>query len=406
MSNATRSQILVAGGGVAGLEFVLALDELAPGNADVQIVSPERDFVYRPFVVAETFGVGPSFRLDLASVAADAGATWRAGELASVDHIRRVAFTSRGELLPYELLVVASGASPEVALPGALTFRGEQDESAFRALLAEVKAGTVASVAFVVPAAASWPLPLYELALMSAAQLGRDARCRLVLVTPEDTPLERFGGTASDLVAGLLEAAGIEVHCACYAPELDAEGLRLVPDGHLPVDRVVTLPRLRGPHLAGLPSDHDGFLPTDLHGRVHGVDDVYAAGDVTSFPIKQGGLAIQQAGAVAEHVAASLGAPIRPRPFRPVLRGLLLTGEAPRFLWADPTGASREPSTVAYHPLWWPPGKIAGGRLAVYLGRAGLPVPKPPAGPATVPVEIDVDALGEQTAAAQPSLRT
>jgi sulfide:quinone oxidoreductase len=392
-SRGTRTRVLVAGAGVAGLEFVLALAELAPGRAAVEIVSPDSVFRYRPFAVAETFGVGAPFRLDMRNMASDAGATWRPGELVSVDHDQHVAFTAQGELLPYDLLVVASGARSEIGLQGALTFRGEQDESAFRALLTELASGVVDSVAFAVPPGASWPLPLYELALMSAAHLEEVARTgvRLVLVTPEAAPLERFDGAASELVAGLLEAAGIEVECGRYAVEPTEDGLRLVPDGYLKVERVVTLPRLRGPHLAGLPCDRDGFLQTDLHGRVRGADDVYAVGDVTSFPVKQGGIAIQQAGAAGEDVAARLGVPLRPTPFRPVLRGLLLTGETPRFLWADPTGGRGETSAVAYHPLWWPPGKIAGGRLAHYLDEAGLPVPPPPAGPTTVPIELELE---------------
>ena len=60
------------------------------------------------------------------------------------------------------------------------------------------------------------------------------------------------------------------------------------------------------------------------------MDGVFAAGDATTFPIKQGGLAAQQADAVAEMVACAAGADIRPQPFRPILRGTLLTGAAAR----------------------------------------------------------------------------
>ena len=93
------------------------------------------------------------------------------------------------------------------------------------------------------------------------------------------------------------------------------------------VDRVVSLPAPRGParSRASRPT-RDGFIPVDEHGRVAGLDGVYAAGDGTAFPIKQGGLATQQADAVAETIAAAAGAPVEPQPFRPVLRGMLLTG--------------------------------------------------------------------------------
>ena len=63
--------------------------------------------------------------------------------------------------------------------------------------------------------------------------------------------------------------------------------------------------------------------------------DVFAAGDATAGPIKQGGLATQQADAAAEAIAAEAGAPVTPRPCRRVLRGVVLTGEAPLFLRRD-----------------------------------------------------------------------
>ena len=101
--------------------------------------------------------------------------------------------------------------------------------------------------------------------------------------------------------------------------------LRLVPEGSIAADRVVALPRLRGPRIDGLPQTVEGFLSVDAHGQVHGLADVFAAGDITSFPVKQGGIAAQQADAAAEIIAANAGADLTPQPFRPVLRGLLLT---------------------------------------------------------------------------------
>ena len=56
------------------------------------------------------------------------------------------------------------------------------------------------------------------------------------------------------------------------------------------------------------------------------LEDVFAAGDIANFPIKQGGLAAQQADAAAEAIAAEAGAQVDPQPFKPVLRGILLTG--------------------------------------------------------------------------------
>ena len=145
-------------------------------------------------------------------------------------------------------------------------------------------------------------------------------------------------------------------------------------------DTVISLPRLVGPGIPGLPSDAGGFLPTDAHGYVRGVERVLAAGDATTFPVKQGGLATQQADAAAAAIAQELGATAEARPFAPVLRGLLLTGGAPLYLRAklDAEGGRRSGTArrrrltgeVSSRALWWPPGKVAGRYLAPYLSTA------------------------------------
>jgi sulfide:quinone oxidoreductase len=392
MADATdreKPRIVVVGAGVAALEFLLALAELAPDKASVDVLAPDVYFNYRPFAVAHAFNVGPPYHTKLDHVISHVGARQLHARVVSVDRLARIAFTATGEAIPYDMLVVASGARADPAVPGAITFSGARGEQEVRALLDDLDKGSVSSVAFVAPPGVSWTLPLYELALLSAAHLAKGGRTgRIVLAIPDAAPLELFGTVASDAVAELLEDAGIEVQCGNTASEVVAGGLRIGAETVLEVDRVVSLPQLRGPHLAGLPSTKEGFIPTDRHGLVEGTQEVYAAGDATAFAVKHGGVSIDQATAVAESVAAKLGAPLKPKPFQPVLRGLLLTGASPRFLWSDPAGLD-ETSAVAEHPLWWPPGKIAGGRLGKYLHAEGLPVPLPPAGPATTPAEID-----------------
>ena len=62
-----------------------------------------------------------------------------------------------------------------------------------------------------------------------------------------------------------------------------------------------------------------------------------------------GGLAAQQADAVAEAVAASLGVRVVPRSFRPVLHGLLVTDGVTYYMRAS-VGA--EDCAVSESPLW------------------------------------------------------
>jgi sulfide:quinone oxidoreductase len=92
---------------------------------------------------------------------------------------------------------------------------------------------------------------------------------------------------------------------------------------------------------------------------------VFAAGDVTNGPVKQGGLAAQQADAAALWIAAEAGAPVDPTPPAPVLRAVMFTPDGDLHLRA-PLG---EPARgrVSASPLWHPSGKLAGRFLAGYL---------------------------------------
>jgi sulfide:quinone oxidoreductase len=384
--------VLIAGGGVAGLEAALALRALAEERVSVEVVAPEADFTYRPLAVAEPFRVAEMERFPLERLVREAGAEFRRGAVVEVDAAPRIARTSQGEELAYDVLLLALGARAEEAVPNALTFRGPEDGPALAAMLEEALNGELRRLAFALPAGVAWPLPLYELALLTGTYLT-DAGTRgveLAVVTPEEAPLALFGAAASDAVRELLEIRGIELRVRTTPVSFEASMLRLAPEGNLDADRVVALPRLAGRGLAGVPQDPAGFVPTDEHARVLGLESVFAAGDLTQFPIKQGGIAAQQADAAAEAIAARAGAPIEPAPFRPVLRGLLLTGIFPRYLRSE---VSKGASTVDLEPLWWPPAKIVGRHLAPFLAqRLGLSETPPPAArEGSVAVEVELD---------------
>ena len=321
--------VVIAGGGVAALETLLALRALAGHLIDVTLISPTPEFVYRPVTVAEAFDRAEARVYDLAEILADQGG----GELildtlADVEARGRIAVTVDGRRISFDVLVVATGAVPGVPFPGAFTFRGRADVPVLRGLLNDLTTGRAGSVALALPSERMWPLPLYELALMTAAHLNEHGAddVRVTLVTPEEEPLELFGPAATDAVRSLLEARGITVRSSSLPAVVRGRMLMLAGGAEVFADRVITLPVLEGPRLPGLPHDQHGFIPVDKFGRVSDVEHVFAAGDVTAFPLKQGGLAAQQADAVAAKIAALAGAAVTPEPFRPVLRGLLLTG--------------------------------------------------------------------------------
>lgn len=384
--------VLVAGGGVAALEAALAL-RAAHEHLAVELLAPEPHFWYRPSAVAEPFGIDQVRHFELVELAAAAGSTFTLGELVSVDTDRRLAYTRTSGTISYDALLVACGARPLPAIPGAITFRGPADTTLIQELLTELETGIVHRVAFAVPAGAIWNLPAYELALMAATWVAERQleRAEIALVSPEQSPLHLFGREASDAMRRLLEQRGIAMHMGSYPAEARAGELLLVGAGVVACDRVVALPRLQGPRIAGLPQTFEGFLPVDEHGRVAGAPGVYAAGDITTFPVKQGGLATQQAEAAAAAIMADAGLGPDPPPFRPVLRGMLLTGTGPRFLRAELS--EHATSWTGTEPIWWPPTKIVGRRLGPFLAEISGDVdPTEPPAEVGVPVDVALDA--------------
>jgi sulfide:quinone oxidoreductase len=394
MSSASP-HILIAGGGVAALEALIALRELGGDDPRVTLLGPEPDFVYRPMSVAEPFCLGHAERHPLATIAREFGAPFVRDSLAAVDADARTVSTGGGASIPYDSLLVAIGARQQAVYRHAITFGAEGAPELLAGLLSDLELGYAKRVAFVVPGTVAWSLPLYELAIMTArdAWSAGTEGTEFVLVTPEDRPLEAFGSEASTMVAELLEEEGVEF-VGSTSPEV-GPGFVLAGERRIAVSRTLALPVPAGPAIAGLPADAGGFIPVDEHGRVEGVDDVYAAGDATTFPIKQGGLAAQQAVAAAESILARHGADLDPQPFRPMLRGMLMTGGQRRWLRA-PAAATPAHAQVALRALWWPPTKIATRYLAPYLMRreeADLLRIRPEGGQA---VERDLELLARE----------
>jgi sulfide:quinone oxidoreductase len=82
---------------------------------------------------------------------------------------------------------------------------------------------------------------------------------------------------------------------------------------------------------------------------------------------------------VAEEIAWRIGSERAPRPYRPVLRGLLRTVDGPRYLRAEPPGAAIS-AEVSSDCLWWPPSKVAARWLIPWLATrdvASRPLPSP-----------------------------
>jgi sulfide:quinone oxidoreductase len=318
----TPPEVLVAGGGLAALELVLGLRELAGDRVHVTIVSSEPDFVLRPRLATSALGATEPLRRPLAGLT---GAEVVLGSLTAVEPHRIV--LRSGDTLAFDTLVLATGVETLPAFDGAIHVGDPDAGRALETLREEVREGVVRDVAFAATSTTGWLLGLYEAALLTAA--AGDAR--VALITPEERLLEPFGPTASAAVERAVRDAGIELLRAPHERALSAE-------------RLVAAPLLRGRRIDGVPAGEPyRLIETDEFCRVPGLAGVYAIGDITAYPVKQGAVACAQADAAAEDIAAAYGAPLEPAPFTPELRATLLTGRGEPILLNGGQGPDKLP---------------------------------------------------------------
>jgi sulfide:quinone oxidoreductase len=330
--------VVIAGGGFAAAEALLRLRRLAADHVTVTLLTPNDDLIYRPLTLLVPFASRQADRYPIQRLATDTGARWVQDSVAWVDVGQRTVHTAGGQQLPYEALLLAVGARERKPLPHVSIFTDRTSGKTYRRIVADLHAGLITSLVLIEPAGPSWPLPLYELALLTAKHAHtRGLRLDITVVTPEARPLYAFGETIGETVEGLLSAAGVTLHTQSRARVSGPRHVRLEPGGlDLLADRIVTLPTIMGPNVRGVPGGAiDRFIPVDERCRVIGTDGrVFAAGDATALPVKHGSLAAQQGDTAAAGIAHLAGAGPAPTAFRPVLNGTLLTGDEPLYLTA------------------------------------------------------------------------
>lgn len=366
-----RFRVVICGAGIAGVEAMLRLRKLAGDDLDLVLISPSSHLDYRPLAVIEPFGAETVRRFPIDRIAADVHAGWVQESLGWVERNVQTAYTSAGEPIAYDALLLALGGKLCPTSPFMDAFTSRHGGAVFREILAGVGAGHVTDLAFVVPEGPSWPLPLYELALQTAAWANaRSQAVTLSFVTPAPAPLAVFGTEVSDRIAALMEAAGIRLYCGTSATMPARGHLVLSSSGHeLYPQRTVTLQRITGPDVPGIPGDaRHRFVPVDQHCRVRGTGGrIFAAGDATNSAVKHGGIGAQQADTAAAGIAHLAGYAPAAAPLHPVLHGVLQTGAGRLYLTADLIAGHGWNARIDEQPSWDRTHKVVATELGAYL---------------------------------------
>jgi sulfide:quinone oxidoreductase len=388
-------RIVVAGGGPAALEALLTLAERLPAERrQLVLLAPNRSLTYRPLSAVAEFATHPPRELALADLAAATGAALVEDAVAVVDSPRRRVLTRDGEWLGFDHLLLAVGASALPAPEAWLPWPAQGEPGVLYGLLAAIGSGGFERIAVVVPERTGWPLAGYELAaILGAAADATGSPARVSLLAEARRPLAPLGDEVEALVGAELARAGVEVAAGAtvrpyvppppeliedwypalirrlLAPQAPPTHLREVEVGgeRVEFDLVITLPRSHGRGVSGLPADEHGFIVVDDRFRSPASDRVWAAGDCTTLPVKHSALAVAEADVAADAIASAAGARVETPAPPPTLTGVLVSGAAERW-WEENTDlpGDLEPAT---HCLWWPPGRVLGGRLAHFVAH-------------------------------------
>src|ERR1700733_5196956 len=237
----TPFRVVIVGGGVAGLEATLALRELAGERVSTTLLSGTPEFVYRPMRVVEPFAYAEAHHYPLDEIARDLGVELVPDAFKWLDGDRRQVHTEAGQTLEYDALLLAPGAILRPRFRHALTLDDTRLDEQLHGLIQDVEAGYVHSLAFLSPTPMPWPLPLYELALMTKRRAeDMNVELSVTVTTPEDAPLAVFGPEVSRAVRQLLEENGVAVFASAHAETPEFGQVTLHPgDRHLHADRCI-----------------------------------------------------------------------------------------------------------------------------------------------------------------------
>ena len=315
-----KPKVAVIGGGFGGLEAAFYLRYKLGDRADMTLVSDQPYFLFKPNTIYIPFGADP----ERYKIALDRPTKRKDIRLVQ-SRIREISPETKtivgdGVRIDYDYLIVASGAAmrPE-EIPGlkeyALTLWTPEEMLKLRDALGKTvekaRANERQRIVFLVPPNNKCSGPLYELVMMTDTWL-REQKCRdeveLIWATKEDGYIQAFGPRLNTVVSQEFEERKIEGHKGFIATGIDPGQVAFQNGERLAFDLLVTFP----PYIAAnrypsLPSDDRGFIQVAADSRrVKGFENIFTVGDAADFPIKQAFLALLQADAAADHLAAEI----------------------------------------------------------------------------------------------------
>ncbi len=316
----SKPKILVLGGGFGGLETSFYLRMYLSDQVKVTLVSDRDCFIFRPNSIYVPFGLDPEkLKIGLQKPLKRKNITLVKAKVQEINVAGKIVHAD-GLKLPYDFLVIATGAEvrPE-EVPGlkenAHNIWTTDDmlklRASFENLRERARAGRQQKVLFLIPPNNKCSGPLYEMVFMLETWLHRNGvrkQVDITWTTFEETYIQVFGPRLHEIVVQEFEQRGVIGYNKYTVEKVDKNEVVYHNGQHLPFDLLISFPPYVASTLfSSLPVDDRGFITTNLTTRqVADHSEIYAVGDASDFPVKQGFLAFTQSDAAAEHLAAKI----------------------------------------------------------------------------------------------------
>ena len=286
-------------------------------------MSPDNELVYLPSLIWLPSGKrkGSDLRVSLGNFFQRHHIRWHQGSVISVEDSDRKVITDNGELT-YDYLIIATGGRYLRKLPGIehafIPCEGIEPCEAISERINNMDGGTIA-IGF-----ASNPKepgavrggPMFEFLFgidtLLRQQKRRD-KFKLIFFNPQLKPGKRLGEGAVERLLAQMHKQGIETQLG-HKPVRFEENKVVTEGAEFDADLILFMSGLTGPEWldnTDLPRSEGGFIAADEFCRAKGMERVYVAGDIGSYPgpewmAKQAHQADLQAVAVAKNIAADI----------------------------------------------------------------------------------------------------
>lgn len=310
-------RILVLGGSFAGLDAAIDLARRFGDKARVTVIDQADRFVFRPALPWLMIGqrtpeqISAPFRPLFRSY----GIEFIQDRVEAIEPDTNTVRTTRGKW-PYDYLVVALGATSPPSVPPDFALHGFSPlwvDSALK-LRQEIERFRGGDIVVTLHPRAPLICAGYEMAFLMHEYLMRRRlrdKSTITVVTYEERPFAAAGPVGSASVIHWMKREGIRCLTSTFVDRVTPDRVELGDGRILPASLFIYIPPYQGPQVVKDIynfTDADGFITTDRRMQTLSYSNIYAAGDIVSFPgPKTGRMAELQARTASRNIAAACG---------------------------------------------------------------------------------------------------